>query len=145
MSIRQSGSHSARGGSRSARIFILRLAFAHEDKASRLRHLASNSEIFGVPVGLFFCLNRKLGRPQWADVGIYMQTVMLLAVEQGLDTCPQEWWARYPKTLANVLKLLKDHLIFAGMALGWRDEAHLINDLRIPRDPFDSWCQMSGF
>ncbi len=121
------------------------IGIPREDKPARLRQLAKNGELFGAPVGLFFCLDRKLGPPQWADLGMYMQTVMLLAVERGLDTCPQEYWARYPKTLAEVLNLPDDHMVFSGMALGWRDDEHPINTLRASRDPFDLWAEMRGF
>jgi nitroreductase len=121
------------------------LDIPREDKPARLRQLARNGELFGAPVGIFFCLDRKLGPPQWSDVGMYMQTVMLLAVERGLDTCPQEYWARYPQTLAEVLNLPEDHMVFSGMALGWRDESAPINGLRTRRDPFEAWAEMRGF
>ena len=121
------------------------LGIPREDKAARLRQLARNTELFGAPVGLFFCLDRKLGPPQWSDVGMYMQTVMLLAVEQGLDTCAQEYWARYPRTVADLLGLPDDHMLFSGMALGWRDESAPINTLRSARDPFEAWGELRGF
>ncbi len=116
-----------------------------EDRAARLRQLAMNADFFGAPVGLFFCIDRKLGPPQWADLGMYMQSVMLLAVERGLDTCAQEFWARYPATVAAFLGLPADHMVFSGMALGYRDDSHPINAWRTRRDPFESWCDMRGF
>ena len=116
-----------------------------EDKPARLRQLARNGEFFGAPVGLFFSLDRKLGPPQWADVGMYMQTVMLLAVERGLDTCAQEFWARLPKTVGDFIELPDDHMLFSGMALGYRDETAPINTLRTRRDPFEVFAQMRGF
>jgi nitroreductase len=121
------------------------IGIGRDDKAGRYRQLARNTEFFGAPVGLFFCLDRKLGYPQWADVGMYMQTVMLLAVERGLDTCAQEYWARYPLTVGKALDLPADHMVFSGMALGYRDEGHPINNWRTRRDPFDDWCRMIGF
>lgn len=121
------------------------IGIPREDKAARLRQLAKNGELFGAPVGLFFCLDRKLGPPQWSDLGMYMQTVMLLAVEAGLDTCAQEYWARYPKTVAEVLGLPEDHMLFSGMALGWRDPDAPINTLRSARDPFEVWGELRGF
>ena len=81
------------------------LGIPREDKPARLQQLFKNTQFFGAPVGLFFSLDRNLGRPQWADVGMYMQTVMLLAVERGLATCAQEFWARYPKTVARACGL----------------------------------------
>ena len=116
-----------------------------EDKPARMRQLFRNTQFFGAPVGLFFSLDRKLGSPQWADVGMYMQTVMLLAVERGLSTCAQEFWARYPKTVGDFLDLPDDHMLFSGMALGYADETAPINTLRTRRDPFDVWASMSGF
>ena len=116
-----------------------------EDKPARLRQLGRNVEFFGAPVGIFFSLDRKLGYPQWADVGMYMQTVMLLAVEAGLDTCAQEFWARLPKTVGDFLGLPDDHMLFSGMALGYRDETASINTLRTRRDEFDVFAEMRGF
>ncbi|WP_375268487.1 nitroreductase [Phenylobacterium sp.] len=121
------------------------IGIPREDKAARLAQLAKNGELFGAPVGLFFSLDRKVGPPQWSDVGMYMQTVMLLATERGLSTCAQEYWARYPQTLAETLNLPQDHMIFSGMALGYADEAAPINTLRTRRDPFEAWAEMRGF
>ena len=76
---------------------------------------------------------------------MYMQNVMLLALERGLDTCPQEYWARYPQTVAKYVGLPDDHMLFSGMALGWRDEGAPINTLRSSRDHVDIWCELKGF
>jgi len=116
-----------------------------EDRPARFRQLARNTLFFDAPVGLFFCLDRKLGPPQWADVGMYMQTFMLLAVDAGLATCAQEYWARYPQTVAKFVGLPDDHMLFSGMALGYADEAAPINNWRTRRDPPEVWRGMRGF
>ena len=121
------------------------IGIPREDKPARLAQLAKNGELFGAPVGLFFSLDRKVGPPQWSDVGMLMQTIMLLAVERGLATCAQEYWARYPQTLADILDLPEDHMIFSGMALGYADESAPINTLRTRRDPFEVWGELLGF
>ena len=121
------------------------IGIPREDKPARLRQLAKNGEFFGAPVGIFFCLDRKLGPPQWADLGMYMQNVMLLAVERGLDTCPQEYWARYPKTVAGFVGLPDDHMVFSGMAMGYRDDSHPINTLKASRDGIELWGELRGF
>ncbi|CAN1540287.1 NfnB Nitroreductase [Caulobacteraceae bacterium] len=121
------------------------IGIPREDKPARLQQLFKNTQLFGAPVGLFFSLDRRLGPPQWSDVGMYMQTLMLLATERGLATCAQEFWARYPKTVAEHLALPDDHMLFSGMALGWPDDTAPINTLRTRRDPFEVWAEMRGF
>ena len=121
------------------------IGIGRDDRPGRFRQLAKNTEFFGAPVGLFFCLDRKVGPPQWSDVGMYMQTFMLLAAEQGLATCAQEFWARYPKTVAKFIGLPGDHMVFSGMALGYADETQPINQWRTRRDPFEDWGEMRGF
>jgi nitroreductase len=121
------------------------IGIGRDDRPARFQQLAKNTAFFGAPVGLFFCLDRKVGPPQWSDVGMYMQTFMLLAVEKGLATCAQEYWARYPKTVAEFVGLPEDHMLFSGMALGYADESAPINQWRTRRDPLDVWCEMRGF
>ncbi|MDE2356268.1 MAG: nitroreductase [Alphaproteobacteria bacterium] len=121
------------------------IGIPREDRAARLRQLARNAEFFGAPVGLFFCLDRRLGPPQWSDLGMFMQSVMLLAEERGLATCAQEFWARYPRTISETLGLAEDHQIFSGMALGYEDKTAPINLWRTRRDPFEDWGEMRGF
>lgn len=121
------------------------IGIGRDDRPGRFRQLARNGLFFDAPVGLFFCLDRKVGPPQWSDVGMFMQTFMLLAVEAGLATCAQEYWARYPKTVARFVGLPDDHMLFSGMALGYADETHPINQWRTRRDPFEVWGELRGF
>ena len=60
------------------------IGVARDNKIGRLMQMAKNYEFFGAPVGLFFCIDRNLGSAQWSDMGMLMQTVMLLAKERGL-------------------------------------------------------------
>jgi nitroreductase len=121
------------------------IGIGRDDRPGRLTQLAKNADFFGAPVALFFCLDRKLGPPQWADLGMYMQTLMLLAVERGLATCAQEFWARYPRAVGRFLVLPDDCQLFSGMALGFAQTDAPINLWRTRRDPLETWCEMRGF
>jgi len=121
------------------------LGIPREDKPARLQWFARNVEFFGAPVGLFFTLDRRVGPPQWSDVGMFMQTFMLLAVERGLATCAQEFWATLPKTVGEAIGLDADHMLFSGMALGYGDETAPINSLRTRREPFEAFAELIGF
>jgi len=116
-----------------------------KDKAA-LKELGDrNYRFFGAPVGLFFCLDRKLGSPQWSDMGMYMLSVMLLAAERGLDTCPQESWSNWPVSVRAFLELPDDLMLFAGMSMGYRDPDHPLNRIRTAREPFEVFAEMRGF
>jgi nitroreductase len=121
------------------------IGVAREDKLARLLQFARNYEFFGAPVGLFFCLDRRMGPPQWSDVGMYMQSVMLLAREQGLHTCAQEAWSVWHGTVREFLRLPPQLMLFSGMALGWRDESAPVNTLRTDRAPLEEIATLRGF
>jgi nitroreductase len=55
------------------------------------------------------------------DAGIFLQTVMLLLLSEGLDSCAQIAWAEYHQTVADVLSLPPDHILASGMAIGYAD------------------------
>lgn len=116
-----------------------------DNKPARLGQFARNYEFFGAPVGLFFCIDRRMGQDQWADLGMFMQTVMLLARERGLHTCAQEAWAIWHKTIAEFLPLPADVMLFSGMALGYMDESAPINSLRTQRAALDEFATLRGF
>jgi nitroreductase len=106
---------------------------SREDKPARLAQVAKNFAFFGAPVGLIIHMPRFMALPQWADLGIWMQTVMLLLVEAGLGSCPQGAWARYPETIRRAIGLPDDHVVFAGMAIGWPDMDAPLNSFPNPR------------
>ncbi|GFE89085.1 nitroreductase [Steroidobacter agaridevorans] len=121
------------------------IGIPRDNKLARIRQFTRNYEFFGAPVGLFFCIDRRMGQDQWADLGMFMQTVMLLARERGLHTCAQEAWAIWHKTIAEFLRLPPDVMLFSGMALGYMDESAPINSLRTERAALDDFATLQGF
>lgn len=115
-----------------------------DNKLGRLAQWARNFEFFGAPVALFFVVDRRMDRDQWADIGMFMQSIMLLAVERGLATCAQEAWAIWHKTVGEFLRLPPEHMLFCGMALGYPDESARINQLRTDRAELSEFVTMHG-
>lgn len=115
-----------------------------EDKLARLLQFARNYEFFGAPCGLFFYVDRRMGPPQWADVGMYMQTVMLLAREHGLHTCAQESWSVWHHTVDGFVGAPPELMLFSGMALGYRDDSAPINTLVTDRAPLEEFAEFRG-
>ena len=121
------------------------IGIPRENKPARLMQLAKNFDFFGAPVALFFAIDREMQQGQWADLGMFLQSIMLLAREHGLHTCPQEAWARWPQTIGSFLEIPPELMLFCGMGLGRMDESHPINSLRTDRAPVEEFVQMRGF
>ncbi|MFD4710613.1 nitroreductase [Streptomyces sp. NPDC058430] len=109
------------------------LGIPREDVEARQRASAANWECFGAPAALFCYIDRDLGRPQWSDVGMYLQTVMLLLRAEGLHSCPQMAWAKFHGTVAEVLSPPDELMLFCGMSIGFEDVT--VSDARTGRAP----------
>ncbi len=117
------------------------LGIERNDKARRKEAALRNFDFFGAPVGLFFSIDRAaIDSNQWAFVGMYMQTLALLAVEEGLATCMQEIWAIYHKTVRSCLEIPDDKLMYCGMALGYANPEAPVNSLRTERRPLEEFA-----
>jgi len=120
------------------------LEIPREDKPGRRRQFAENFRFFGAPVGLFCYVHRCMGPPQWSDLGMYLQSLMLLAVEAGLATCAQECWAMYPQTVARFVSPPPELMLFSGMAIGYEDPNAKANKLRSARAPLEEFATFHG-
>src|SRR5499426_2105775 len=111
------------------------LGIARGDLEARQRAASANWAFFGAPAGLFCYIHRDMGPPQWADVGMYLQTVMLLLRAEGLHSCPQMAWSVYRKTVAQLLSPPDGLILFCGMSIGYEDTT--VVHPRTPRAPLE--------
>jgi|TARA_B100000700_G_scaffold93382_1_gene105424 nitroreductase len=116
------------------------LGIAREDKEERFKQVLKNYEFFGAPAAFFCFVDRQMGRPQWSDLGMFLQTFMLLAREAGLDTCPQEAWAMKQESVTAFVEAPDELMLFCGMAIGYQDESEKVNELRTSRRPVEDWA-----
>ena len=120
------------------------LGIPREDKPARMRWFANNFQLFGAPLGIFISVDRDMGAPQWADLGIMMQTIMLLLRAEGIESCPQECWALYPTLMSQCLSLPENHLIFAGIAVGYADWDAPVNGFAVERASIEELVSFIG-
>jgi nitroreductase len=111
-----------------------------DDRPGRIRQFARNYDFFGAPAAMLFFVDRTLGPPQWSDVGMFLQNLMLLAREQGLASCAQEAWSAWHTEVSQLLKIGPELMLFCGMALGYGDDAAPINQLRADRAALDDFA-----
>lgn len=117
------------------------LGIPRDDKPARRAWFARNYQAFGAPMVLFCSVDRRMGPPQWSDLGMLLQTVMLLLRAEGLDSCPQESWSTYHETVGRFLALPPERMLFTGMAIGQANPAHPVNRLVSARAPLDEVCE----
>lgn len=116
------------------------LGIPRGDRDARLRWLAGNYQFFGAPAAVFCTVDRRMGPPQWSDLGMFLQSLMLLATEAGLATCAQECWANYPETVTRFLDTPAERMLFCAVAIGHEDSAAPVNRLRADRAPMSEWA-----
>jgi nitroreductase len=97
------------------------LGIVREDAEARMRAAIANWDGFGAPAVLFCYIDRHLGRPQWSDLGMYLQTVMLLLRDEGLHSCPQMAWSQVRTTVAEIVSPPTELMLFCGMSIGYED------------------------
>jgi nitroreductase len=105
------------------------LDIPRENKMGRLMQFSANFRGFDAPVMMFIHTPRYMGPPQWSDMGMWLQTVMLLLREAGLDSCAQEAWAAYAAPVREALAI--------------PDAA--INRFDVPRVRLDQTIRWEGF
>lgn len=121
------------------------LAIPREDKAQRLMWFARNFQAFGAPVLMLVHTPRYMGPPQWSDIGMWLQTIMLLLREEGLDSCPQEAWAVYAPAIREMVAIPQDHIFFCGLAIGYRDPDAPVNAFPVARAPLEEAVRWEGW
>ncbi len=97
------------------------LGIGREDLEARQRAASANWDCFGAPAALFCYLDRGMGSPQWSDAGMYLQTVMLLLRQEGLHSCPQMAWAKFSRSVAEIVAPPDELVLFCGMSIGYED------------------------
>ncbi len=109
------------------------IGIPREDKAARLNQMSKNLEFFGAPSALFFAIDKIMGPGQWAHLGMFMQTVALVAQERGLASCMQEFWMTRHQLVRSFFGVPDELQFYCGIAIGHPDREHPINSLRTER------------
>ncbi|QZD92307.1 nitroreductase [Qipengyuania xiapuensis] len=121
------------------------LNIERDNKQGRLMWFAQNFRAFGAPVLMLVHTPKYMGPPQWSDIGMWLQTIMLLLREEGLDSCAQEAWAAYSPQVREMVDIPDDHIFFCGMAIGYRDPDAPVNNFDVKRAGLDESVRWEGW
>jgi nitroreductase len=121
------------------------MGIARDDWERRTEWLKFMARFLDAPVGIILYVERYLGTYAVLDAGLFLENVMLAALEHGLGTCAQMAVVLYPDVLRSVLKIPESKLILCGLAVGYPDESTPANRLRSLREPLETFATWVGF
>ena len=121
------------------------LGIPRDNKMGRLMQFARNFDFYGAPVGMILSIDRTMEHGQWADVGMFLQSILLLAHERGFAACPQAAWAAMHRTVRAHLSLPDEFIVFCGVSLGYADPSQPINSLVTERAALQEIAELRGF
>jgi nitroreductase len=117
------------------------LHIEREEKQRRRDQWAANYRAFDAPVALFFFMDTGLQTGSFVDYGMFLQSLMLAAVDKGLASCPQAALAEYPLIVKQELGYPENSILICGMALGYENRDAAINHYRVPRVEVSAFTQ----
>lgn len=117
------------------------LGIDREDRDRQMDQWAANYRSFDAPVMMLFLMDNIMEAGSFMDFGMFLQSVMLSAVSEGLATCPQAALGEYPDIVREELDYSDNMIVMCGMALGYEDESALVNSYRTPREDIDDFTQ----
>lgn len=122
------------------------MGIGRADAAARADFIRNNVLSFGAPAVLMCYFDRRMGPPQWSDTGMWLQTIMLLLREEGLDSCPQEFLSFHARLIKEAIGVSDEtHIFFCGIAIGYRDATAVVNGFERAREPVEGNVRFLGF
>ena len=114
-------------------LMYTKLGITREDKQRQIDQWALNYRAFNAPVMLIFSIDSSLEQGSYLDYGMFIQTIMIAAVDLGIATCPQAALGEYPDIVRKELGLGDNEEIVCGMSLGYEDRNHNVNSFDTSR------------
>ena len=115
------------------------LSIEQDDIESRLTQIRENFKFFGAPVGMIITIDKAFAVNGWGHVGMFIQNICLSAIDNDMGTCLQESWSIYPETVKDVLNIPDNEVVWCGIALGYPNLGHPINNYRTSRESIDKF------
>ena len=81
-------------------------------------------------------------RANAVDMGIMLQTLMLLMTERGISSCPQGALASYPGPVYEMADIPEGNAILFGLSFGYAEDGAQINNVIMDREPATSFSQL---
>ena len=114
------------------------MGIKREDKEKREELVQRNWKFFGAPHAAFISMPNYMHRAHAMDLGIFLQTIILLLTERGISSCPQGALAAFPDIVRQHVHLPEENAILVGLSFGYAEEDAQINKAKMDREPVDN-------
>ncbi|MEU6407536.1 nitroreductase [Microbispora sp. NPDC046933] len=119
------------------------LGIGLDDHAARAAYDAQSLRFYGAPHVAFLFVTGDGGPRLAADVGAYMQTLLLAMTAYGVDSCPQGLLSFYADTIRGELGITTGKLL-VGISFGYADESAPVNQVTTRRAALETTTAFHG-
>ncbi|TGM46928.1 nitroreductase [Leptospira biflexa] len=105
-----------------------------KDKEARDQFMLRNFSFFGAPTAVFITSKFDLNFFVGIDLGCFLQSILLLAREEGLGTCPQAALGAFPEVVRSELGLPGEEKVIMGLSIGYPKAESDLNRFHTPRE-----------
>ncbi len=117
------------------------LGITTRDTDKRVEQWAKNYTAFGAPCVIFIFADKCIEKGSYLDLGMFIQSIMLMATELGLATCAQASLAEQPQIVKKLLDNYYDKILICGIAIGYEDSTNVINSYRTAREEVNKFTR----
>jgi nitroreductase len=116
-----------------------------DDAEGRRQQALDNFRFFGAPVGLFLTIDRRMAAGSYIDAGMFLQSILLAARAEGLDTCAQAIFCWLHEDVRAVVGIPEGEILLCGVSLGHGDHSAAVNQFPTERVSVAETVTFQGF
>lgn len=109
------------------------MGIEREDRPARKNLFLQNWKFFGAPHAGFLSMPKNMKEVNALDVGIFLQSLIMLFTERGIACCPQGALQSYPEPIRRIADVPDENGIMVGLSFGYEDKEAQINSSKMPR------------
>jgi len=119
---------------------------AREDKAKRDEWRERGFRFFDAPAVIILSIDRSVDKTlSLLDIGAFVQTICLAALNYGLGTCINNQGLMFPEVVRKYAHIPESKLIVTSIAIGYPDWGFPANKLETERELLENLVNWRGF
>ena len=144
-SLRYEGIYRRRQVDLAIQIFKL-MDITREDKERRAAWTQRGFRFFDAPAAIILSIDRSIDTLlSHLDIGIFTQTICLIALNYGLGTCIEDQGTMFPEVVREFTSIPESDEILIAIAIGYPDWDFPANKLETEREPLENFVTWYGF